>query len=173
MPDESDYFRGYARDVGLNPPIGGADNVQDALAAAAGGVTLGNNTTDVVSQDVATPLTADGALHNIDLIPNPIPTWMDGSGNIIEPGLYYSFVQILATAGATTPGLYIEVQGLFETYNWIPLDAIGSSDRAAVNDLAALAVADVPFLARARVTMPTDVTAAVTAQVSVARLAFT
>lgn len=30
----SDYFRGYARDVGVNPPINGADNVQDALAAS-------------------------------------------------------------------------------------------------------------------------------------------
>lgn len=33
MPGGSDYFRGYARDVGVNPPIGGATNVQDALTA--------------------------------------------------------------------------------------------------------------------------------------------
>lgn len=33
MPDESDYFRLYARDVGLNPAISGATNVQDALSA--------------------------------------------------------------------------------------------------------------------------------------------
>lgn len=34
MSDESDYFRGYARDVGLNPAIGAATNVQDALGGA-------------------------------------------------------------------------------------------------------------------------------------------
>lgn len=34
MPDESDYFRGYARDVGLAPTINGAGNVQDALGNA-------------------------------------------------------------------------------------------------------------------------------------------
>lgn len=40
MPDESDYFRGYARDVGLAPVIGTAGNVQDALGNAfpAGGL---------------------------------------------------------------------------------------------------------------------------------------
>lgn len=37
MPDVSDYFRGYARDIGVNPPVNGADNVQDALAAGGGG----------------------------------------------------------------------------------------------------------------------------------------
>jgi hypothetical protein len=33
MTDTSNYFRGYARDVGLNPIVNGADNVQDALDA--------------------------------------------------------------------------------------------------------------------------------------------
>lgn len=34
--DESDYFRGYARDVGLNPTVGGYTQVQDALAGIIG-----------------------------------------------------------------------------------------------------------------------------------------
>lgn len=32
MTDQSDYARGYARDIGVNPPINGTTNVQDALA---------------------------------------------------------------------------------------------------------------------------------------------
>lgn len=43
MPDNSDYFRGYARDIGLNPEVAGFDNVQDALAGGgSSGVLLAN-----------------------------------------------------------------------------------------------------------------------------------
>lgn len=43
MPDGSDYFRNYARDVGLDPPVGAAGNVQDALAGSfvSGGLKTG------------------------------------------------------------------------------------------------------------------------------------
>lgn len=36
MADESDYYRGYARDIGLSPAVNGAANVQDALAVSSG-----------------------------------------------------------------------------------------------------------------------------------------
>lgn len=34
MPDESNYSRGLAADIGVDPAINGKTNVQDALAAA-------------------------------------------------------------------------------------------------------------------------------------------
>lgn len=36
MPDESDFARGYAQDVRVDPAINGASTVQDALATASG-----------------------------------------------------------------------------------------------------------------------------------------
>lgn len=171
MTDSTNAIRLYGRDVGLDPAVNGADNVQDALDAATS-VTLGNDGSDVVQADTATPLTGDGGAHTIPCIIAAPPTWMDNAGNITEPGLYAISTTVVATAGPTTPGQYIKVEAQFGSKDWVPCDALGAAGVAQTQDVQALGAINVPSDASSFVTMPTDATEAVDVQITVARLAY-
>ena len=170
MVDFGDYIKAYARDVALDPPIAGHANVQDAIAAG-GGVVLGNFSTDLVVQDTPTALTGDGNPHDVTCLIAAPPAWMDNAGHIIAPGLYNTLVTITATAGPTTPGLYVNSGGIFNAAVWVPCDALGASKNATIVDVQALAAGDLPYPVVTSVLMPTDVTEAVHVLISVDRLA--
>lgn len=171
MVDGADYFRGYARDIGVSPPVGGFTNVQDALGVGGAGVTLGNFSTDLVQADAPTHLTSDGAMHNVDCLIAAPPAWMDNAGNVTAAGLYYVTLNITVTAPPTTPGLFVGMWGPFNVKAWAACDGTPNGQSAIVLDVQALAVADVPFPVTSTVVMPTDATFHVDARVSVDRLA--
>lgn len=76
MPDASDFFRGYARDVGLNPTIGGADNVQDALAANTG-IIVAPFTWSFVTLGPYAAVNGDGSTQPLN------PGGGSGGGNVV------------------------------------------------------------------------------------------
>lgn len=168
------YGRGFATDVVVEPAVAGASNVQAALAALAaapGGVVLGNFSTDEVSQTVPTALTADGASHAVSCVIAAPPAWMDNAGNIIAAGLYNAIVTLVGTVAPTTPGLYVRQGGVFNNSGIVSLDGLGLPGTYGVGEVQSLAVADVPYAVGSNIEMPTDVTGALTVQISVCRLA--
>lgn len=65
MSDESDYYRGYAQDIGLSPAVGGATNVQDAIAnrQASGGLVTTPPASHTASA-VFSAFAVDTPIHN-------------------------------------------------------------------------------------------------------------
>lgn len=169
----TDAPRLQASEVALNPTVDGHDNVQAAIqASSGGGVTLGNWSTDDVSADASTPLTADGGTHPVLCIVASPPAWMDNAGNITAPGMYNVFVVLQSTGAPTTPGQYVECIGAFNVQIYAPCDGMGASNNFSYDDVQSLAAGDLPVSTAIDVFMPTDVTFALSARAEVIRLAY-
>jgi hypothetical protein len=169
MTDESDYFRAYARDVGVNPLVGGADNVQDALVALGGAAVLAANR-DIASSDTPTTITLDGSTAHVTCTTAQPPAWMDASSNIIAPGLYQLVADVTAGVAATVPGLFLQFAYAYVA-TLVPVDGLASADAAPGCGLFTLADDDVPYAIDLSVATPTDATATVTCSLTVIRLA--
>ena len=163
----NDTIRMFAGDVGLNPTVNGADNVQDALAALTP-IAFGPNTT-VVSADAPVTVPFDNAQHDVSCITATPPAWMDNAGNITAPGLYLLTIGLAAGVAATVPGLYgTTVRAIGDQI--ISADALAAANADTLSLPIALAVADLPYSTRSSVTMPTDITGTLTAGAFVRQL---
>jgi len=163
----TDAIRVFAADVGLNPSVNGATNVQDALDAA-GQVTLAA-LADVAQADTPTTLPSDGATHDFGCVTATPPSWMDASGNITAPGLYCISCYMVIGDAPTTPGDFVSMSGAAGAAT-IPLDGINLADHIQPGLVISVTAADLPVSTTVNVTMPTDATATITATPTVNRL---
>lgn len=69
----------------------------------------GEGLAGVVLADSRAAVTCDGTFQNFSVIMASPPSWLDGAGNIIAPGLYVCGALIFSFTAPTTPGLYGQV----------------------------------------------------------------
>lgn len=141
----------------------------DAQVAAGGGFTpAGTNAEIRASAQVGVTAGAGGntTLHVTAASP---PSWLDANGNILEPGLYCSFVSIGRNAGPTTAGKFLGWSSPFGGKRLVSVDAL----RVMVwkeQDVVSLAASDLPFSCDAIITCEADATASFTVLVGVDKL---
>lgn len=172
--DYSDAPRLQASEVALNPPVGGNENVQDALddpgGTGAGPLVLAPVSAGVQA-DTQTSIACDGNTIALACIVASPPDWMDDAGNIIAPGLYQLFAVINIDDAPTTPGLYVYVAfGVASAAP--PLDELPNGTAVPFGELLPLSGADVPYAASIQVTPPTDLTGTLLGQCGVQRIAY-
>lgn len=115
----------------------------------------------------------DGANHDFACVVADPPEWLDGSGNILLPGMYTVSADVICQTNPTTAGQLMQVRGAF-TQDWpVPLDAIrtGLFGSAVFSDTFVFLATDLPFPTLVRFAMPTDLTAVVACTVLTSRLA--
>lgn len=132
---------------------------------------LGTGETIAVA-DSATNLAADGSESEVNTILASPPAWLDGSGEILEPGLYNAQILFTNDVAFTTPGQLIAVSN----NGGIAFDAVtGEQMNAGIPKLISavftLGPDDVPFGPQWVITMPTDATGVVTVQPQINQLA--
>lgn len=138
---------------------------------AGGGVTLGNFSTDVVSGN-SVVIPCNGSNHPVDIINGSPPDWLDGSGNIILPGLYLVGVSVSSIAAPTSTNILVRINGAFATQHIIHLDdlrALSSADNSI--DIQSLSLTDLPYEASVGVKGQTDLTATLSIAPYIVRLA--
>ena len=164
----TDAIRVFAADVGLNPSVNGATNVQDALDAS-GGLALAAND-DTAEADATTTIPFAGGEVAVQCIKATPPAWMNNAGAIIEPGLYQAVLAMQPGAAPTTPGLYVLVVFGFSS-TAVPADAMAIGNINTAGEVFSLTDADLPLTLTCDVVPQTDVSATTIVQLAITRLA--
>lgn len=144
------------------PTPGNLIETVDALVVAVnlgGGAVIGNYSTDYVTSSSFTLVPFDGAAHGVSVINASHPDWLDGSGNILLPGLYVLGVYVSINTPPTTPGLFGNIASAFNTVVNFAVDGIVAlSTPAAMVDIQSLSIGDLPYPTSCNVRAQNDVT---------------
>lgn len=154
-----------ASETALNPAIGDAINVQQALEATGQFQSSGAN----ASSDDPIAIDYNGGSVNVDCQMDAPPPWLNTTSEIIAPGLYQVGIAFEADTGPTTPGGVLTIIGTGDL-SPVSCDVIDAAGSFRSRSVISVSSADLPWSVTWTVSAPTDATGDCTATGEIVQL---
>lgn len=145
-------------------------NLSTELPAPAGAGFLVSQSNIVFGPYVNVP--CDGSSHIVAASTVSPPSWLDSSGNVIEPGLYACGAQVGVSTPPTATGLIFRVASWGNAGDWLyAMDDLALAPGVIGQDeTLALVAGDLSYPATVVVKSPTDATGVIQARAYIQRL---